>query len=86
MAFRAAKNDNGVIICIGNDQGDSGNYPVGSSDETRMGVFCTWTFEEIPEVTNIDGAQEHAMRFKENEAGDNIELRADADVLASPNG
>lgn len=84
--FKAAKNDNGVIIAIGNDEGQMGNYPIGSSDEERMGVWCDWTFEEIPAFEPVEGAEQHAMRFQENAAKDDIELRSDADVLAAPNG
>ena len=84
--LRAAKNDAEVIICIGNDEGQSGNYPNGASDADRLGHWCTWTFEEIPTFDPIDGADPFAMRFKENATEDGLELRPDADVLASPQG
>lgn len=86
MAFRAAKKDNGVIIAIGNDEQEVGNYPVGSSNEEKLGTFCIWTFDEIPAFEAIEGAEEFAMRFKENATEDGIELRLDADVLATPHG
>jgi hypothetical protein len=86
MAFRAAKKDNGVIIAIGNDEDQVGNYPVGASNEEKQGTWCTWTFDEIPTFSMIEGVDTVAMRFKENASGDGIELRADEDVIANPQG
>jgi hypothetical protein len=86
MRFRAAKNSNNVIICIGSDENQSGNYPTGSSNEERQGVWCDWTFAQIPNFAHIEDAEPNAMRFKENEAGDDIELRTDEEVLADPQG
>jgi hypothetical protein len=37
----------------------------------------------LPEV---EGADPRALRFKENDTADGIELRLDADVLAAPQG
>lgn len=85
--LRAAKNDNGVIIAIGNDEGQSGNYPIGSSNEARLGVWCGWTFESIPAfdpVVGLDPSILAPMRFKENGTADGIALRSDAEVIASP--
>lgn len=81
--LRAAKNANGVIICIGNDEGDSGDYP---NHGEPQGTWCDWTFESIPSFDPIEGAEERAFRFKENVAGDGMELRLEADVLADPFG
>lgn len=77
--FRAAKKANGVIICIGNDEGQSGDY-------NGMGTWCSWTFEDIPTFSPVEGADEFAMRFKENATEDGIELRSDSDVLSNPQG
>lgn len=80
--LRCLKNENGVIIAMGNDEGQSG------ADANMGGTWCTWTLEEnaIPSFSPIEGAEERAMRFKENLAGDGIELRDEADVLAAPQG
>jgi hypothetical protein len=86
MSYRAAKNDNGVIICIGNDESQSGNYPVGVSDDDRLGVWCDWTFDEFPPFAPIDGVDDKAMRFKENATADGLEVRPDSEVIDSPNG
>jgi len=79
MAYRGAKNVNGVIIAIGNDEGQSGDY-------AGMGTWCDFTFESVPTFTPVAGAAESPMMFKENGAADGIELRSDVDVLASPQG
>ena len=79
MAYRAAKNEAGVIIAIGNDEGQSGDY-VGT------GTWCSWTFDVVPSFASVDGAVESPMMFKENGTGDGIEVRSDAEVLATPNG
>lgn len=86
MAFRCAKNANKVIINIGNDEGQSGNYPQGSGEENRMGVWCDWTMEEIPAFVAVEGAERTANYFQENEDGDGIEIRSDEQVLEHPNG
>jgi hypothetical protein len=82
--YRAAKNENGVIICIGMDENQSGNYPNGSSNEERLGVWCDWTFEEFPVLGVIEGAPECSFLLKENVEQDGMELRSEAEVLASP--
>lgn len=83
--FRCAKNGNGVIIAMGTDQGQSGNYP---SDNDIQGIWCTWTVDEndLPAFSAVSGADPFAMRFKENGTADGIDVRSDADVLATPNG
>jgi hypothetical protein len=81
--FRAVKNENGVIIAMGNDENQSGFYP---QEEGALGSWCSWTFEEVPTFEAIEGAELRAMRFKENTGGDGIELRSDTDVLATPQG
>lgn len=81
--LRAVKNQNGVIICFGNDEGQSGQYLM---EGAPPGEWCAWTFESFPALSAIEGAEERAYRYKENAAGDGIEARPDADVLASPQG
>lgn len=81
--LRAAKNSNGVIICIGNDEGQSGQYP---SSGAALGEWCSWTVSSLPDLVGIADADIRALRFKENDAGDGIELRSDADVLSAPQG
>ena len=84
--YRAVKNTNKIIIAIGSDENQSGNYPDGATDSNKLGVWCEWAFSAIPSLSPIANASPHAMRFKENDAGDGIDLRSDADVLATPNG
>lgn len=83
--LRCVKNSNGVIIAMGNDENQSGNYPAGSD---ALGTWCGWTVEEnaLPAFSPVEGADERAMRFKENVTNDGIELRSDADVLSAPQG
>lgn len=80
--LRCLKNENGVIVAMGNDEGQSG------ADAHMAGTWCEWTLEEsaLPALTEIEGAEPTAMRFKENLAGDGIELRSEEDVLAAPQG
>jgi len=80
--LRCLKNGNGVIIAMGNDEGQSG------ADANMPGTWCTWTVEEgsLPAFSPVEGAEDNAMRFKENGTGDGIELRADQDVIDLPNG
>jgi len=80
--LRAAKNQNGIIVCIGNDEGQSGTFMQGDVELT----WCDWTFEEIPTFAAIEGAEDRALRFKENLAGDGIELRTNEEVLQDPQG
>lgn len=80
--LRAAKNQNGVIMCIGNDESQSGTFMQGNVELT----WCDWTFESVPSFVAIEGAEQYAMRFKENLAGDGIELRTDEEVLQDPQG
>lgn len=82
---RAVKNKNGNIIVVGKDEDQSGNYPAGSSTKTRLGVWCKWTFVELPECAPIEGLDPFALRFKENADKDGMVLRSDAEVLKSPN-
>lgn len=82
--YRAVKNANNVIIAIGTDENQSGNYPSGSSDLERQGVWCSWTFSEVPAFAPIAGVEMDALRFKENALANGIELRTDAEVSASP--
>lgn len=84
--FRAAKKANGVIICIGSDESQSGVYPSGAAEGEELGTWCNWTFEEVPTFSAVEGAEERAMRFQENGTADGIELRSDEDVLATPQG
>lgn len=79
--LRCAKNENGVIKEIGNDEGQSGQTVSGNT-------WCTWTLEDsaLPAFSAIEGAEERAMRFEENLDGDGIALRSDEDVLALPQG
>lgn len=80
--LRCLKNNNGVIIAMGNDEGQSG------LDVRTNGIWCDWTVETnaLPAFSAIEGANPRAMRYKENEAQDGIELRSEAEVLESPNG
>lgn len=79
--LRCAKNANGVIMEMGNDEGQSGETSSGNT-------WCSWIIEEstLPVLSEIVGAENRAMRFEENLTGDGIALRLDADVLAEPNG
>lgn len=86
MDYRAVKDAGGVIIAIGYDESQSGNYPDGSSDEERSGVWCSWTFSSIPEFSAVEASDNFALRFKENDAEDGIELRSDEAVLDNPQG
>jgi hypothetical protein len=80
--LRAAKNQNGVIVCIGNDESQSGTFVQGDVELT----WCDWTFEEIPTFVAVEGAEDRVLRFKENLAGDGIELRTDEEVIQDPQG
>ena len=84
--FRAAKNHNGMIICVDEDQNQASNYPSGAADDDAIGVWCEWTFDEVPEATHIDGLDSAALRYKENSDQSGIELRSDDDVILSHNG
>lgn len=86
MIYRAVKNDNGTVIAIGIDESQEGNYPAESSNEERLGVWCEWTFEEMPVLEAIEGAEQYANRYKENESQDGIELRSEEEVLEAPQG
>jgi len=79
--LRCAKKENGVIMEMGNDEGQSGATSSGNT-------WCSWTVEEsaLPAFAAVEGADDRAMRFKENVTEDGIELRSDEDVLASPQG
>jgi len=83
--LRCAKNSNGVIIAMGNDENQSGNYP---SEGDMMGTWCSWTVAEgdLPAFAAVNGADERAMRFEENLDGDGIELRTDEEIIATPDG
>jgi len=83
--LRCAKNSNGVIIAMGNDENQSGNYP---SEGDMMGTWCSWTVAEgdLPAFAAVNGADERAMRFEENGTADGIALRVDQDVIDLPNG
>lgn len=80
--LRCLKNENGVIIAMGTDQGQSG------ADENMGGTWCDWVIEEseLPAALPIEGEEIGALRFKENLAEDGIELRTDEEVLESPLG
>lgn len=80
--LRCLKNENGVIIAIGSDEGQSG------VDANMPGTWCAWTIDEgdMPALHYVEGAEERALRFKENAEQNGIELRSDEDVLAAPNG
>jgi len=80
--LRCLKNENGVIIAMGNDEGQSG------ADANMPGTWCDWTIEEgsLPAFEAVEGAEPNAMRFEENLAGDGIQLRVDQDVIDLPNG
>lgn len=84
--FRAAKNHNDIIICVDQDQDQSGNYPVGASDDEKLGTWCEWTFDEVPEAPHIDGLDIPSLRYKENADQNGIELRTDEEVILLPNG
>lgn len=43
MIYRAAKDNEGVVVCIGRDEDQSGAYH-------DMGEWCDFTFEEIPAI------------------------------------
>ena len=43
MIYRAAKDENNVVICIGRDENQSGAYH-------DMGEWCNFTFEQIPQI------------------------------------
>lgn len=43
MVYRAAVNNDGLVICIGRDENQSGAYH-------DMGTWCDFTFEVIPEI------------------------------------
>lgn len=87
--LRCVKNANGVIIAIGNDEGQSGSYPDSTS---TLGTWCTWTVDPsaLPAFSPVAGLDPNinksAMRFKENATADGIDLRTDAEVTAAPNG
>lgn len=49
MIYRAAKDENGVVVCIGRDENQSGAYH-------DMGEWCDFTFEEIPAIDSEVGA------------------------------
>jgi len=91
MIYRAAKNTNGVIIAIGSDESQSGNYPSGSVDGSNLGVWCSWTDDiaNLPSITapvvGLDPTILTPLRYKENAGANGLELRPDADVVASPN-
>ena len=80
--LRCLKNANGVIIAMGNDVGQSG------ADANMNGTWCDWTIAEnaLPAFNAVVGAEDNAMRFKENETADGIELRTDQEVLDNPQG
>ena len=80
--LRCLKNENGVIIAMGNDEGQSG------ADAHMPGTWCDWTVEEnaLPAFEAVEGAEPNAMRFEENGTADGIALRSDGDVLALPQG
>lgn len=81
--LKAAKNELGTIIAIGPDQGQSGRYPAEEFGE-QMGEWCSWVFEAVPAYEEIPG-HERALYFKENEAGDGIEVRTQEEIELSPN-
>jgi hypothetical protein len=80
--LRCLKNGSGVIVAMGNDEGQSG------ADANMSGTWCEWTINEqdLPAFAAVEGADLFALRFKENGTADGIELRLDADVLAAPQG
>lgn len=80
--LRCLKNDNGVIIAIGTNEDQSG------PDAYMPGTWCTWTVAEdaLPSFSDVEGAADRALRYKENGTADGIELRTDAEVLEAPQG
>lgn len=87
------KADSNVIIAVGHDEQDTGNYPKGSSNEERLGVFCSWTFENFPEVPSEVAAlipsnptEQKPFVFKENGTADGIEVRTVSEIEAAPQG
>ena len=86
MKYRAAKNEHNVIIAVGADENQSGNYPLGSSDQDKLGVWCEWTFEEFPDTSSLQQEEKGAMLFKENQSGDGIMLRTEDEIILSPDG
>ncbi len=44
VTYRAAINIDGVVICIGYDENQSGNY-------LDLGTWCNFTFQEIPTIS-----------------------------------
>lgn len=81
MILRAAKNQNGVIVVIGSDEGQSGSY-------NEVAKWCTWTIEDIacPILEDIEDADPTALRFKENDSEDGIDVRSEEEVLSDPHG
>lgn len=81
MILRAAKNKNGVIVVVGSDEGQSGVY-------NHIAEWCAWTLEDVacPILEDIENASPTALRFKENDSGDGIELRSEEEVLNDPYG
>jgi len=81
--LRCAKNSNDVIIAMGNDESQSGNYP---SEGAVTGTWCSWTVAEgdLPAFAAVNGADERAFRFEEVAGA--IALRVDQDVIDLPQG
>lgn len=78
--LRCMKNGNGVIIGMGNDEGQSGE------DVHNGGIWCDWVVanDALPAITKLEGF-EMALYYKENEAEDGIELRTQEEIELSPN-
>ncbi len=77
--LRCLKNGNGVIVGMGNDEGQSGQDAAGNT-------WCDWLLDEasVPSFESIEG-HERALYFKENETEDGIELRTQEEIELSPN-
>lgn len=54
MLYRAAKDVNGVVVCIGCDENQEGAYH-------DMGEWCDFTFDAIPEID----AEVQALGFEQ---------------------